>query len=83
MNTIVIRPDDLKTLTEAERRDLLTREAGGKARNMASMTLLGVPVPEWFSISATSFRLFISHNRLDQLLKLPFDLQTDVRIFNF
>ncbi len=80
---LIIRPEELRNLTEAERRELLTREAGGKARNMASMTLLGVPVPEWFSVSASSFRLFITHNRLDQLLKLPFDLQTDVRSVNF
>lgn len=40
---------------------------GGKAKNMAAMTKLGLPVPEWFCLSTKAYTDFISCNLLEKI----------------
>ncbi len=55
-------PAELKN--HANVTEILTREAGGKARNLYRMTEKGFPVPAWFCVSASSFQEFVQHNGL-------------------
>ncbi|MCM2280670.1 MAG: phosphoenolpyruvate synthase [Bdellovibrionaceae bacterium] len=41
---------------------------GGKARNLAALTQLGCPVPEWFCVSSVAFEEFLKANRLHEKL---------------
>lgn len=41
---------------------------GGKARNLAALTQLGCPVPEWFCVSSDAFEEFLRANRLGEKL---------------
>ena len=55
-------PAELKN--HANVTEILTREAGGKARNLYRMAERGFPVPAWFCVSASSFQGFVQHNGL-------------------
>ncbi|MBC7690773.1 MAG: phosphoenolpyruvate synthase [Methylotenera sp.] len=46
----------------------LTTTGGGKAKNLAKLTQLEIPVPEWFCISTTAFDAFAKLNGLDALI---------------
>lgn len=41
---------------------------GGKARNLAALTQIGCPVPEWFCVSSEAFEEFLRVNRLHDKL---------------
>lgn len=49
------------------------RHGGGKAANMARMSRLALPVPEWFCVSAEAFELFLNENGLRARLQAPAD----------
>ena len=76
---ICLTRDDLQRLGHEEQETLLVDEAGGKDKNLWHMTRLGVPVPEWFVIRASSFKKFVLENgmqaklsgELTKLLALP------------
>lgn len=76
---ICLTRDELQRLGHEEQEALLVNEAGGKGKNLWRMTKLGVPVPEWFVIRASSFRKFVQENgmqsklegELSKLLALP------------
>jgi phosphohistidine swiveling domain-containing protein len=43
---------------------LFQQQGGGKALNLARMARLGLPVPQFFCLSAHAFDLFVEHNNL-------------------
>src|SRR2546422_5318247 len=47
-----------------------TARGGGKARNMARLSQLGVPVPEWLCVSTEAFAAFVKANDLEELIRL-------------
>jgi phosphohistidine swiveling domain-containing protein len=69
MNQVCITRTDLEQLGRPEREKLLLQEAGGKGKNLWRMTELGVPVPPWFVVRASSFELFLEKNSLRQVIE--------------
>lgn len=71
----LLLPSELKNHPDVN--SLLTREAGGKARNLYRMTSHGFPVPAWFCVSASSFQEFVQHNglevELERMQSMPLD----------
>ncbi|MBK7891255.1 MAG: hypothetical protein IPJ84_10535 [Bdellovibrionales bacterium] len=71
----LLLPSELKNHPDVT--GLLTREAGGKARNLYRMTSHGFPVPAWFCVSASSFQEFVQHNglrvELERMQSMPLD----------
>lgn len=71
----LLLPRELKKHSDVSA--LLTREAGGKARNLYRMTEKGFPVPTWFCVSASSFQEFVQHNglkvELERMQNMPLD----------
>lgn len=44
-------------------------EVGGKGGNLGEMTQAGLPVPPGFIVSASAYRAFLKHNKLDAFIK--------------
>jgi phosphoenolpyruvate synthase/pyruvate phosphate dikinase len=63
MNHVCITRKDLELLEKTAREKLLLQEAGGKGKNLWRMTELGVPVPPWFVVRASSFERFFGKKR--------------------
>lgn len=47
----------------------LVQWGGGKAANLARLTRIACPVPEWFCVSSLAFDEFVRENALDEKLK--------------
>ncbi len=45
-----------------------SQSGGGKARNLAALTQIGCPVPEWFCVSSEAFEEFLRVNHLHDKL---------------
>lgn len=53
--------------TEIGKEDL--PEAGGKGANLGELTRAGIPVPPGFVVTAATYREFVRHNRLDEVIR--------------
>jgi rifampicin phosphotransferase len=62
-----------RILLANEEISLFEELGGGKATNMAKMTRFGLPVPEWFCVSAEAFREFVQMNEFQDLIKVRGD----------
>lgn len=69
MNQVCITRTDLELLEKTAREKLLLQEAGGKGKNLWRMTELGVPVPPWFVVRASSFERFLEKNGLRLIIE--------------
>lgn len=47
----------------------LLAEVGGKGGNLGELTQAGLPVPPGFVVSASAYRAFLKHNKLDEVIK--------------
>ncbi|WP_374075067.1 phosphoenolpyruvate synthase [Bdellovibrio bacteriovorus] len=54
-----------RIFTPQDSLEVFKKSGGGKAYNMARLTQKGVPVPDWFCVSAEAYEEFISSNSLN------------------
>ena len=54
----LIYPKDIRSLNQEAQEKLLREEVGGKGKNLFRMTVLDLPVPQWFVVGAPAFAKF-------------------------
>lgn len=69
MNQSCITKIDLESFPSVEREKVLSQEVGGKGKNLWRMTELGLPVPAWFVVRASSFQEFLERNGLNPTIE--------------
>jgi rifampicin phosphotransferase len=62
-----------RILLTNEEISLFEQFGGGKATNMARMAQFGLPVPDWFCVSAEAFREFVKMNQFMDLIRIRQD----------